>query len=65
MARTRVGRAEVNGKPLVCLVCGHDQFRQREVQMNTSGLSFLNLDWLNRSAKAAVCEQCGFVHQFA
>lgn len=65
MGRTSEGRAEVNGRPLTCLVCGHDTFRQRAIAMNTTGLSFLDLDWLNRTARAAICTECGFVHQFA
>ena len=55
---------EVQGKILKCLVCGHEAFWRREAQLNTTGLSFLNLDWLNRSANCLVCDRCGYIHWF-
>jgi hypothetical protein len=32
--------------------------------MNTKGMTFMNLDWLNRSGDGAVCTACGYVHVF-
>lgn len=55
---------EIAGRPLRCVVCGHDQFRQRSAQLNTAGASFLGLDWANQSAWCFVCEQCGYIHWF-
>jgi hypothetical protein len=52
------------GAPLSCLVCGGQAFARREVKLNTSGMSFLGLDWANRSGDGAVCRACGFVHTF-
>jgi hypothetical protein len=51
-------------RQLSCVVCGADEFAYREVMMNTSGLTFLDLDWANKSALGAVCTTCGFVHAF-
>ena len=52
-------------RALVCLVCGHDAgFVRREVLMNTTGMTFLGLDWANAAAFGAVCPRCGFVHTF-
>jgi predicted nucleic-acid-binding Zn-ribbon protein len=48
-----------------CLVCGGTKFREREIKMNTTGLSLLNLDFANRSAVGVICTSCGFVHMFA
>ncbi len=49
---------------LACLVCGGLTFANREIKMNTTGMSFLDLDWLNKSADGAICVRCGFVHTF-
>jgi hypothetical protein len=55
----------VAGRPLTCVVCGTGQeFARREVNMNTRGMTFLGLDWLNRSGDGAVCLACGYVHVF-
>jgi predicted nucleic-acid-binding Zn-ribbon protein len=53
------------GHAFGCLVCGGEKFRQREIKMNTTGMSLLNLDFANRSAKGVICTSCGFVHMFA
>jgi hypothetical protein len=53
-----------NGTALACLVCGGVRFTRREVLLNTSGMSFMDLDWANRSGDGAVCRSCGFVHTF-
>jgi hypothetical protein len=55
---------EVQGKLLKCLVCAHDEFHKREAQLNTAGMSFMNLDWANASAVCFVCEKCGHIHWF-
>ena len=31
---------------------------------NTSGMSFMGLDWANKSADGAISRACGFVHSF-
>lgn len=47
-----------------CHVCNGMEFHQREVKLNTTGMTFLDLDWLNESADGAVCSTCGYVHLF-
>ncbi len=49
---------------LSCHVCEGLLFAQREIKMTTTGLTFLNLDWLNRTADGVICIRCGFVHTF-
>ena len=49
---------------LACHVCEGLLFAQREIKMTTTGMTLLDLDWLNRSADGAVCLRCGFVHTF-
>ena len=33
--------------------------------MNTSGMTFMNMDWLNGSACALVCQKCKRIELFA
>lgn len=49
---------------LACQVCGGLLFASREIKMTTTGMTFMNLDWLNASAEGAICVRCGFVHTF-
>ena len=49
---------------LSCHVCQGNVFAQREIKMNTTGMSFFDLDWLNKSADGVICVRCGFVHTF-
>ena len=53
-----------HNKALRCHFCDHDRFFQREGKIQTTGLTFFDLDWLNRSATCVVCERCGYVHWF-
>lgn len=66
MSKAAPGRGlRVAGTQLTCVVCGTGRtFVQREVKMNTEGLSLLNLDWLNKVADGAICTECGYVHLF-
>jgi len=50
-----------NGKTRKCNVCGGTEFTTRDVLMSTSGATFFGLDWMNPSATAYVCEQCGYI----
>ena len=53
-----------SGAELVCLVCGGRDFTRREIKLNTTGMTFMDLDWANRSGDGAICRACGFVHTF-
>lgn len=54
-----------DASPIVCPMCGHDEFDQRSMLMNTSGMTFFGMDWLNKSACALVCRQCSRIELFA
>lgn len=54
----------LGGVSLECKHCGSTRFRHRTSQLNTTLLSFLDLDWLNVSADVFVCQDCGFLHWF-
>ncbi len=50
---------------LACQVCEHDDFEELpKVLLNTPGMTFAGLDWLNRAARCFVCARCGYVHWF-
>ena len=57
-------KVKVKGVDLVCKHCGGGSFNHRMSQLNTSKLTFFNLDWLNASADVYVCDDCGFLHWF-
>jgi len=57
-------QVSIKGKKLKCVICNHDKFTFRKAQLNTAGLSFLDLDWLNKSARCYVCENCTYIHWF-
>lgn len=57
-------RVRVAGHPLVCSHCGGERFFRSEAQLNTAGMTFLNLDWANRTATIFECTACGRVEWF-
>ncbi|NGO72903.1 hypothetical protein [Streptomyces boncukensis] len=57
-------QVSINGRKLQCPFCGHDQFRQRDIKLNTAGMSFLGLDWANKAATGLICGQCGRIEMF-
>ena len=53
------------GKPVVCSHCGCDLFQEQNVLLNTRGLTFFQLDWLDKGAFILVCTRCSQVLWFA
>jgi predicted nucleic-acid-binding Zn-ribbon protein len=53
------------GSAIQCAHCGHDRFESRAMLLNTRGLTFLKLDWLNQSATVLTCANCGQIQLFA
>ena len=54
----------VAGKPVRCTHCSHDRFEEGRAQLHTAGLTFLNVEWLNRSAATLACPRCGRIEWF-
>jgi hypothetical protein len=54
----------VAGKGVSCGHCAGDRFVEGRAQLNTAGMSFLNLDWANRSAATLTCTSCGRIEWF-
>ncbi|MDO4581847.1 MAG: hypothetical protein Q4B96_04615 [Bacillota bacterium] len=51
-------------RELVCPVCGNTLFFERSTQLNTTGMTFLGLDWANASAHNYFCSDCGYMFWF-
>jgi predicted nucleic-acid-binding Zn-ribbon protein len=56
-----ISEAEVE---ILCNHCKYDRFHKGSALLNTRGLTFFDLDWLNESATTLVCHRCGFIHWF-
>ncbi len=50
----------------VSLVVGSNyrELARGNVQLNTAGMTFLDLDWANRSATTLTCAECGRLQWF-
>jgi hypothetical protein len=53
-----------NGKEIACLQCKNIHFHKGRALLNTRGMSFLGLDWLDEAAVILICTDCGFIHWF-
>lgn len=54
----------IKGNKLECVVCKNDTFWERRTLMNTPGMTFMKLDWANKTAQNYICDNCGYVHWF-
>lgn len=48
-----------------CSQCGKEWFVLGNALLNTAGMSFLGLDWANRSAYTLTCARCGRIEWYA
>lgn len=53
-----------NGKEITCPQCQGKQFVQGSALLNTPGMTFLGLDWANKSATVLICAQCSHIQWF-
>lgn len=58
------GKYEAYGIDVICPHCQHDQFIHGYAQLNTAFMSFLGLDFANRSAEIVTCDRCGYIQWF-
>ncbi len=52
------------GIQIQCLHCKYDRFEIGKALLNTRGMTFLDLDWLNENATTLICKRCGYIHWF-
>jgi len=64
MFEPELQNVKVLGNDLKCAVCGHNEFWQREAQLNTGLAELFGLAWANTSAACVICGNCGFIHWF-
>lgn len=55
----------IAGLPLVCPHCKNERFNECRWLLNTVGMTFMNLDWLNESAMNYICSNCGRIEWFS
>ena len=55
---------QVAGIDLRCQICRHDQFFERQGQLNTAVASLLNLDWVDPTTRCLIRANCGYIHWF-
>jgi hypothetical protein len=59
------GRFAINGIPIRCPICGGESFAIGTALLETRGLVFLELGWLNRGASVLTCKACSRIEWFA
>ncbi|MCM8542087.1 MAG: hypothetical protein NE328_17590 [Lentisphaeraceae bacterium] len=55
---------DIARKRLQCQHCGNDDFEESKAQLNTSVMSFFDMDWLNKSSNIYICNYCGKIEWF-
>jgi predicted nucleic-acid-binding Zn-ribbon protein len=55
---------QILGKTILCPHCGHNQFLQKSILLNTPGLTFLSLDWANKTATTLTCTTCSNIQWY-
>jgi predicted nucleic-acid-binding Zn-ribbon protein len=58
------GEYVVEGKSVTCPHCGNQEFTEGSAQLNTAGMTFVGLDWANKSAYTLLCSKCGRIEWF-
>jgi hypothetical protein len=53
-----------NGQVLTCWVCSGQVFTHRLIKLNTTGASFMGLDWANADSDGLACVRCGRIDEF-
>ncbi len=58
------GSYRVKEKEVICSHCGYSEFTEGSAQLNTAGMTFIGLDWANKSAYTLLCSNCGHIEWF-
>jgi len=54
----------INNQQISCSCCGSREFEHRQVLLNTTAATLVNLDWANASASAMICDNCSHIDWF-
>ena len=60
----KISTYQLLGKEINCQHCGGKEFDVSSALLNTAGMTFLKLDWANRSASVLACRNCGHVQWY-
>ena len=52
------------GKKVTCPHCGTAEFAEGSALLNSTGMTFVQLDWADQSATTLACTNCGMVQWF-
>jgi predicted nucleic-acid-binding Zn-ribbon protein len=55
---------KIDDELIECNHCRNTMFIKGEAMLNTSKMTFLGLDWLNRTAVTLMCDKCGLIQWF-
>jgi uncharacterized protein len=58
------GEFSVEGKKVTCSHCGNFVFAEGSVQLHTAGMTFIGLEWAQKSAYTLLCSKCGRIEWF-
>lgn len=64
MKNKEAKEVEIKGNKLSCPVCGHSEFWTRKTLLNTPGVTFFGFDWMNKTSKNYVCDNCSHILWF-
>lgn len=54
----------MQGRVVFCGHCDGITFTARKLLMNTRGMTYMGLDWLNETSVALVCDHCTHIEWF-
>jgi hypothetical protein len=60
----KLDKKTIKGIEINYTICGYNKFYIRKTLLNTPGMTFMNLDWANKSAINHVCGHCGHILWF-
>ena len=55
---------ELNGHPLLCVVCRNGTFHRRSAQLHGPVATFFDFEWASPTCTVVICSACGYVHWF-
>ena len=64
MSNKKACEYKIENNFIKCNHCENTYFIKGSAMLNTAGMTFLGLDWANRTAITLMCENCGLIHWF-
>jgi len=62
MSKNEPCEYRINDELIKCSHCRKVRFLKGSAMLNTAGMTFLGLDWANRTATTLMCDNCGLIH---